>query len=90
MSTERIVWRDRLRPFAEHIYKINKKIFDATDEDLRALAKACRRVTRTNCGWGEYRIAPLLAELVREELGRRRLSRKIAKKTRGARLAATA
>ena len=82
MSAERIVWRDRLKPFAEHIYEINKKIFDATDKDLRALAKACRRVTGTNCGWAEYLIAPILTDLVKGELGRRRLSRKAAKKAK--------
>ena len=35
-----------------------------TEEELKTLAKECKWVTTTNCGWSEYDIARMIGQLV--------------------------
>lgn len=64
-------WKDRLRPFAGYIEEMAVLIRVMDDAELKKLAEACRRPTRTNSGWSTYQAARLISGEVDAELNRR-------------------
>jgi hypothetical protein len=71
-----MTWKDRLRPFAEHIEAIHSAINTMSDDDLKKLGIACRQPTQTNCGWSTYGAAKVIKGEVDAELARRDHKRK--------------
>lgn len=83
MTTIRKTWADRLDPFAR-LYAtmeagISADLEAMTDAELSKTLAATRRPTQTNAWWATYAVAPIVAELVREERERRRMARKEAR-----------
>jgi hypothetical protein len=71
MRAPRTTWKDRLRPFAQHIEQISALIRVMEDEELKKLGIACRNPTSTNCGWATYQAAKVIMGEVDAELRRR-------------------
>lgn len=65
-------WKDRLRPFADHIQEMATLIRVMEDAELKALAAAITRPTTTNCGWSTYQAAGVIEREVASELYRRK------------------
>jgi hypothetical protein len=71
-------WKDRLRPFADHIETMATMIRLLEDEDLKKLGAACCQPTQTNCGWSTYQAAKVIEREVGAELYRRKQKRESA------------
>lgn len=72
---KRNAWKVRLDPFEEAYYSMYRVIKDRvsamTDDELRQLLDDTSRPSQTNCGWGAFAVAPIVAEEVRGERFRR-------------------
>lgn len=53
-----------------------------TTRKLQSLRMACKRLTRTNCWWAEYHLAPLLLQAIKDEFYRRARKREIEREER--------
>lgn len=65
--------RDLLKPHAEHFQVMAAHVWDASDDDLKALIAACDAASQTNCGWDTYAAAQYLGKEARIVTGQRRL-----------------
>ena len=43
-----------------------------SDPDLDDLISGCGKVSTTNCGWYVYRMAPMMRDMARQQLGFRK------------------
>lgn len=58
-----------------------------TTRKLQSLRMTCKRLTRTNCWWVEYQLAPLLLQAIKDEFYRRARKREIEREDRKAKRA---
>ncbi len=53
------------RPYYSLYRQIRESLEGKTDAELKILARAEECVSQTNCGWGAYAVAPLVAQEAR-------------------------
>jgi len=71
-TSERQTWRERLDPFAAAYAHVTDAVLTMSDDELRKTLAATKRPTQTNSWWAAYRVAPIVADAVRDEQRRRR------------------
>ena len=48
---------EALRPFEQLAYEMTKLVKEASDRDLRLVARSKHEVSQINCGWAQYDVA---------------------------------
>lgn len=70
----------RLQSFADLYVEIDREVCGLPNSKLKGLIEAAGLVTQTNCGWGKYRVAPIVAKMAEAEIQRRKLAKQRKKK----------
>jgi hypothetical protein len=69
-------WLNTIKQLAQLYSNICYKVEQKTTKELKYLIKYGSELTNTNCWWAEYRVFPLIETIAKQELNRRKQTKK--------------